>query len=125
MVVKYLYFFFLSYADHRDLHILTYSFPTRRSSDLILSIGCKCFIQREVGPGFTSDHITEPVMEQFMRYDIFMGLIQVLPISHVHLIKEYGGSGVFHRSGAKIPHDALGVLEIGRASCRERVCKYV
>src|SRR3546814_18483925 len=91
----------------------------------ILSIGCKCFIQREVGPGFTSDHITEPVMEQFMRYDIFMGLIQVLPISHVHLIKEYGGSGVFHRSGAKIPHDALGVLEIGRASCRERVCKYV
>src|SRR3546814_5228782 len=52
-------------------------------------------------------------MEQFMRYDIFMGLIQVLPISHVHLIKEYGGSGVFHRSGDKIPHDDLGVLAPG------------
>src|SRR3546814_20672223 len=28
--------FFLSkcYADHRDLHVLTHSFPTRRSSDL-------------------------------------------------------------------------------------------
>src|SRR3546814_6152251 len=29
-----LVFFFLLYADHRDLHLLTHSFPTRRSSDL-------------------------------------------------------------------------------------------
>src|SRR6056297_3343768 len=30
-----LFFFFLqSYGDHRDLHVLTHSFPTRRSSDL-------------------------------------------------------------------------------------------
>src|SRR3546814_15007231 len=28
------FFFFESYADHRDLHVLTLSFPTRRSSDL-------------------------------------------------------------------------------------------
>src|SRR3546814_20401970 len=27
-------FFFLWYRDHRDLHVLTHSFPTRRSSDL-------------------------------------------------------------------------------------------
>src|SRR3546814_7922950 len=27
--------FFLWYGDHRDLHVLTHSFPTRRSSDLI------------------------------------------------------------------------------------------
>src|SRR3546814_12285083 len=27
-------FFVYSYADHRDLHVLTHSFPTRRSSDL-------------------------------------------------------------------------------------------
>src|SRR3546814_10502520 len=27
-------FFFLGYGDHRDLHVLTHSFPTRRSSDL-------------------------------------------------------------------------------------------
>src|SRR3546814_18884449 len=26
--------FFLCYGDHRDLHVLTHSFPTRRSSDL-------------------------------------------------------------------------------------------
>src|SRR3546814_3899716 len=27
-------FFFKGYGDHRDLHVLTHSFPTRRSSDL-------------------------------------------------------------------------------------------
>src|SRR3546814_1912800 len=27
-------FFFEVYGDHRDLHVLTHSFPTRRSSDL-------------------------------------------------------------------------------------------
>src|SRR3546814_4925595 len=27
--------FFKSYCDHRDLHVLTHSFPTRRSSDLL------------------------------------------------------------------------------------------
>src|SRR3546814_17539230 len=31
---SYVYFFFLLSADHRDLHVLTHSFPTRRSSDL-------------------------------------------------------------------------------------------
>src|SRR3546814_5305948 len=28
------FFFFSGYGDHRDLHVLTHSFPTRRSSDL-------------------------------------------------------------------------------------------
>src|SRR3546814_12790520 len=27
-------FFFECYGDHRELHVLTHSFPTRRSSDL-------------------------------------------------------------------------------------------
>src|SRR3546814_255697 len=31
----YYYFFFSCYGDHRDLHVLTHSFPTRRSSDLV------------------------------------------------------------------------------------------
>src|SRR3546814_6838810 len=30
----YVYLFFELYGDHRDLHVLTHSFPTRRSSDL-------------------------------------------------------------------------------------------
>src|SRR3546814_6609636 len=29
-----MHFFFKLYGDHRDLHVLTHSFPTRRSSDL-------------------------------------------------------------------------------------------
>src|SRR3546814_11386094 len=29
-----LQFFFSGYCDHRDIHVLTHSFPTRRSSDL-------------------------------------------------------------------------------------------
>src|SRR3546814_7238516 len=29
-----MFFFFKRYGDHRDLHVLTHSFPTRRSSDL-------------------------------------------------------------------------------------------
>src|SRR3546814_1324539 len=32
-----LVFFCEGYGDHRDLHVLTHSFPTRRSSDLSLS----------------------------------------------------------------------------------------
>src|SRR3546814_18875808 len=30
-----IFFFFYLYVDHRDLHVLTHSFPTRRSSDLL------------------------------------------------------------------------------------------
>src|SRR3546814_18407141 len=30
-----LFVFFLRYGDHRDLHVLTHSFPTRRTSDLL------------------------------------------------------------------------------------------
>src|SRR3546814_12949448 len=31
-------FFFYGYGDHRDLHVLTHSFPTRRASDLPVSV---------------------------------------------------------------------------------------
>src|SRR3546814_9673510 len=32
-------FFFEGYGDHRDLHVCTHSFPTRRSSDLLVVMG--------------------------------------------------------------------------------------
>src|SRR3546814_11438107 len=32
------FFFFYGYGYHRDLHVLTHSFPTRRSSDLQLDL---------------------------------------------------------------------------------------
>src|SRR3546814_15444435 len=31
-------FFFLIHGDHLDLHVLTHSFPTRRSSDLLVGL---------------------------------------------------------------------------------------
>src|SRR3546814_3657294 len=34
-------FFFEGDGDHRDLHVLTHSFPTRRSSDLRYGIGAE------------------------------------------------------------------------------------
>src|SRR3546814_7236701 len=34
-------FVFSGYCDHRDLHVLTHSFPTRRSSDLKSSVAKK------------------------------------------------------------------------------------
>src|SRR3546814_12467517 len=33
-------FSFSCYSDHRDLHVLTHSFPTRRSSDLVEQRRC-------------------------------------------------------------------------------------
>src|SRR3546814_17015133 len=35
-----IYFFFYVYGDHRDLHVLTLSFPTRRSSDRMGIVSC-------------------------------------------------------------------------------------
>src|SRR3546814_10652824 len=44
-MVNIFFFFFLLYVDHRDLHVLTHSFPTRRTSDLSFSClggeGCR------------------------------------------------------------------------------------
>src|SRR3546814_20371650 len=36
IVIIYRYFVFSTYGNHRVLHVLTHSFPTRRSSDLLL-----------------------------------------------------------------------------------------
>src|SRR3546814_18758747 len=48
-------FFFKLYGDHRDLHVLTPSFPTRRSSDLkaeAVAVGAEAARwRREIGGG--------------------------------------------------------------------------
>src|SRR3546814_19650096 len=45
-MVSFVVFFFSCYGDHRDLHVLTTSFPTRRASDLEYSAGR--LMQREL-----------------------------------------------------------------------------
>src|SRR3546814_11413452 len=42
--IFYYVFFFYCYVDHRNLHVLTHSFPTRRSSDLGLAILVLLFV---------------------------------------------------------------------------------
>src|SRR3546814_17093574 len=45
------------YGDHRDLHVLTHSFPTRRSSDLRKMLVSAAAIDREQRlAGFLVDH---------------------------------------------------------------------
>src|SRR3546814_15599341 len=47
-------FFFYCSGDHRDLHCLTHSFPTRRSSDLISSPGSADTIHASMAPAATA-----------------------------------------------------------------------
>src|SRR3546814_15563251 len=44
----YILFLFYCYGDHRNLHVLTHSFPTRGSSDLaVLALGQVQFLRRQ------------------------------------------------------------------------------
>src|SRR3546814_19220184 len=42
--------FFSGYGDHRDLHVLTHSFPTRRSSDLYPAEDLVMYLVRQAAP---------------------------------------------------------------------------
>src|SRR3546814_20337440 len=44
----YMLFIFYRYGDHRDLHVLTHSFPTRRYSDIELRSGIDLAIRYEL-----------------------------------------------------------------------------
>src|SRR3546814_14703249 len=48
-------FFFYASVDHRDLHVLTHSFPTRRSSDLRVRIGRVREVRAVAQPAFDAD----------------------------------------------------------------------
>src|SRR3546814_12709997 len=98
-----LYFFFYLYGAHRDLHVLTHSFPTRRSSDLpsraddafgaMLNAGLQ-MRQCAFGPG---------------KVDEAIGLGQ-----GVQVVAD-GHSGVDAQKGAGVLADSVRSAEIGRA----------
>src|SRR3546814_12671023 len=110
------------YGDHRDLHVLTHSFPTRRSAELILDA--------EKGDIVTNHHVAadadEIVVVLSNRRELKATLLGTDPELDIAVLK------VEPKDLVSVPlgdSDKLKVgdfvVEIGRASCRERVCQYV
>src|SRR3546814_19585045 len=110
--------FFSRYVDHRDLHVLTHSFPTRRAAYRALA---------GIGPGelLVPEKLlaAEPLFELWAEWKA-----QLTPLPNARFDSEnarrrlealYGvaslvGFAVFGRAE-----------QIGRASCRARVGQYV
>src|SRR3546814_19789420 len=143
--VRYLcYFFFEGYGHHRDLHLLTHSFPTLRSSDL-LDMAFEKF--RRVQP--VDDRLLDLIYNlaldferkrQFNKaesaYQYIAGFNKAFrdvpqKLSRAKKLSEtviLGGSGGTHPGGTLVLDDTqqlekpmLGRYQIGRASGRERV----
>src|SRR3546814_19840667 len=111
------YFFFEGSGDHRDLHVLTHSFPTRRSSDLTLPSAYAI-----VNP----HRHDESIEGQELRNLCTAGLAFMLVTAVNRELRTAGWYENFTAPALMSLMDlvALGT-EIGRASCRERVCQYV
>src|SRR3546814_12541278 len=127
-----LLFFFSLYGDLRDLHVLTHSFPTRRSSDL-LGIGG---YPKASHPGLLNALDRLPFEFRWsVRYEAMdhlqaRGVFAALWRKHDDT--SYDWRSVLLRAVGgfqALPHDPVDVLaareETGRASCRERGGKAV
>src|SRR3546814_6167560 len=78
-------FFFERYGDHRDLHVLTHSFPTRRSSDLDPAglaswSGLVAELAQVASLPDVREALTDPRLVNTDRTELFVGLIKT-PIS--------------------------------------------
>src|SRR3546814_20620240 len=94
------FFFFYVYGDHRDLHGLTHSFPTRRSSDLVEEL------LDEIRSVATDEHDKGDKFELLMLHAFKTDRTFRQQFTDVWRWMEFPG-----RSGADIGID----LEIGRA----------
>src|SRR3546814_20825079 len=105
---------FFVYGDHLDLHVLTHSFPTRRSSDLLDPL------------------LAELIVDHQFAAVIGVGLLQKERRGKVAADTEIAAAPDPHRT-IDMRAERLAAFvaieqrrkEIGRASCRERVCQYV
>src|SRR3546814_10923427 len=108
------FFFFYSSVDHLDLHVLTHSFPTLRSSDLICA-----------------QTILVPMVDSAAQARELVRAMRYPPQG----IRGVGAALARASSFNRIPdylqtaNDETCLLvqieKIGRASCRERVCQSV
>src|SRR3546814_17908576 len=97
------FIFFEGYDDHRDLHVLTRSLPTRRSSELEVQRVAQIGRERVIRPG------------AFLLRNAPPARVQIEAVELRGIIGERG--------------DALGlhpraVRKLGRGSCRERAGQY-
>src|SRR3546814_12435232 len=105
------------YGDHRELHVLTHSIPTRHASDL----------NSLMRPLFPSAAVRE------QKYALISSWrAQGSPIRSRDADKPGPDSVFLIAEGETPPVPARtlvvspeGRYQIGRASCRERVCQYV
>src|SRR3546814_15619254 len=74
--------FFEGYGDHRDLHVLTHSFPTRRSSDL--EYRCQTQNRQAAGGRPGTAFSVLPIAAQ-MAQDIEDRFGHFTPVAHAQL----------------------------------------
>src|SRR3546814_20231770 len=105
---------------------MTHSFPTRRSSDLSPAFNAGLTVGMNViavnGTSFSSERIKQAVANNKGN----RGPVALL----VRSGDKYRNIELDYSGGLVYPHlektgEDEGGIEIGRASCRERVCQYV
>src|SRR3546814_10994757 len=114
-------FCFQCYGDHRDLHVLTHSFPTRRSSDLVqfLSLLSGGAVRFETAPHARIYGAEFDALWQVAR-ETLSGLVVTANGAWLHAkYTDYPDASGFTDIG--IPFGGGG--QDGRAECRERGCQ--
>src|SRR3546814_19783254 len=105
------FFVFKIHVDHRDLHVLTHSFPTRRSTDLLL-------------PPEIQRMADSPNMDD--RNAAFMEMARIDPKRAFQIQSDARDASLERLKGGQeaLRIAASRLAKIGRASCRARVCQY-
>src|SRR3546814_12812176 len=136
-------FFLYRDGDHRDLHVLTHSFPTRRPSDLVLvadrhpEAGVERRLAAEPAERLEeAEHLSVGegvVLRQHRQLAVAFLVVDVLaeaghPLGAVgveaeEVVRRLAPGSVLGGRGA-VPEGTLRLGQIGRAACRGRVVSY-
>src|SRR3546814_14396172 len=137
-----MFFFFIGYGDHRDLHVLTPSFPTRRSSDLVevqprridcVGIAAGERRQRRARievPGVEEVRTHAPGLERELPeaqcFGVEGDMEEARAVVGGHMAGGLGGGDMMPAKGLPLPERSkhrtnLLDAQPGRTSCREKV----
>src|SRR3546814_15488203 len=113
-------------GGHRDLHVLTHTFPTRRSSDLVRVPLIKLALARS---GDKGDHANIGVIARKPEYLPWIETALSVDALRAYFAHVLAGGRDGQVSRWRLPgRDSLKILlrhaPIGRASCRERGLRY-